>query len=219
MAFCDKDGVVVSGTISKGKGSYGTKTFDDDGNLIEADAFMFYKTWLQMADVISDEHVRHCLIEAIVRYGIYGAEPPESSPEIVKVVFTQIKFHIDSQIAHFLNGSSGGRPPKDAADDSADLEPLIQELPDSVQNTARNFVQHRSDKGTPLNKTSFEALLKELNEYSDGDSVIACKILNKSISSGWNGIFPLDKEKPKRKARERNEVWAMLEKEAENEQN
>lgn len=219
MAFYDKYGVIVSGTIGKGKGSHGIKTFDEDGNLIEADAFMFYKTWLQMADVISDEHVRHCLVEAIVRYGIYGSEPPESSPEIVRVAFTQIKYQIDSQIESFVQGSSGGRPPKDVADDSADLEPLIQELPDSVQNTARNFVQQRSDKGIPLNKTSFEALLKELNEYSDGDSVIACKILNKSISSGWKGIFPLDEEKPKRKARERNEVWAMLEKEAENEQN
>lgn len=211
MAFYDKYGVIVSGTIGKGKGSHGIKTFDEDGNLIEADAFMFYKTWLQMADVISDEHVRHCLIEAIVRYGIYGSEPLESSPEIVRVAFTQIKYQIDSQIESFVQGSSGGRPPKDAADDSADLEPLIQELPDSVQNTARNFVQHRSDKGAPLSKTAFKALMKELNEYSDGDTVTANKILNKSISSGWKGIFPLDEEKPQHKSKQRNEYLEMIE--------
>ena len=182
----------------------GIKIFDENGKLVEADSFVFYKTWLDSANKLKNEQDRNLLIYLAAQYGIYGKEPPEDIPEAVAAVFVQIKFHIDKQIHNYSDGGTGGRPPED-------LTPIIDELPEELKQPMMDFAEHRKTINKKLNQRSCKILLEQLNELSNEDSNKAIQILNQSIANGWIGIFPLTSSKANNNKKSHNEFLEMLE--------
>lgn len=103
-------------------GKLGKKKFDETGKLISADAFVFYKSWLDVADLIDDEHEKLEFLLSILNYGIHGREPSEDCSILVRSHFVQIRTLIDIQAENYRNGVKGGRPKKqDAQQDDSEL--------------------------------------------------------------------------------------------------
>jgi hypothetical protein len=56
------------------------------------------------------------------------------------------------------------------------------------------FIEFRRQIKKEMTDHAIELMLKKLNEYSSGDIETAKKILERSILSGWTGIFPLKEQ-------------------------
>lgn len=112
-----KGGERMAEIIGKGTGKHGVKIFDEEGDLIQAESFVFYKTWLDMALKIIDEKERLEYLTAIITYGIYGKEPDENRSNLLDFVWEQIKFSIDRNNKSYIDGCKGGRPPKEDAEE------------------------------------------------------------------------------------------------------
>lgn len=213
-ALNEKDELIVLDEytpVSKGTGKQGYKYTDSNGVFVFADGFVFYSSWLVsiiklLERGISKEDLFDTLMD-ILCYGIFFRTPKDDCNEITLSMFENVKASIDSQLKYYLEGSSGGRPPKgndaggnynnaDSYDsDESELEPLINQLPEEIRNTMRNFVISRKQIGKPLTKVQCEAVLKDLNDLSGGDNQKAKKILNKAIASGWQSLQPLNERK------------------------
>ena len=62
---------------------------------------------------------------------------------------------------------------------------------EELKNTLLEFSEMREQIKHPLTATAFKRLMKQLEEYSNGDNTKKIKILSNSIVSGYRGIFPL----------------------------
>lgn len=93
-------------------GKMGNKNFDENGKLISADSFVFYRSWLDVVNLIERDDEKLEFLLSILRYGLCGTEPTNDCSSTVKVAFVQCKYLIDTQLQNYLNGNKGGRPKK-----------------------------------------------------------------------------------------------------------
>lgn len=87
--------------------------FDENGNILSANYFTFFRSYAETLEYIPDEH-QLCFLKMIVDYGIYNKEPDkERTPKVVICHFPQIKALIDSKRIDSANGIKGAAAKKD----------------------------------------------------------------------------------------------------------
>lgn len=64
--------------------------------------------------------------------------------------------------------------------------------PDEWDLLLKKWIAYRKERKKPLTATGVPLALAELKELSGGNIDVAQKIVNKSITSGWQGLFALD---------------------------
>ncbi len=118
MTIIDKEGNPLTGTFGTGKGMHGAKKFEN-GKLIHAEGFVFYRTIYETYQEIPKENVEERLefLEAYLEYGLNGKEPNlEKSSPSVRYSFIHNKYLMDKQTQHWctsvVNGKNGGAPKK-----------------------------------------------------------------------------------------------------------
>lgn len=75
------------------------------------DSFVFYKSFLEMAEFISDVEQKLALYEGIIQYAIRGIEPQfEENYTLAKMAWAGIKPQIDANNKRKSDGRKGGRP-------------------------------------------------------------------------------------------------------------
>lgn len=87
------------------------------------------------------------------------------------------------------------------------LDEIVSELPIDLQESVKEFIEHRKQIKAPLTEIALKKMLNQLNKLSGGDSEKCKAILDQSIINGWKGIFELGERRKKKK----NEVYEMLE--------
>lgn len=75
------------------------------------DSMIFYASWYENANEQGEEF-RNKMLNQILRYGLYGEEPDNSSDPIANMMFKMAKPNIDSNIQKRIDGRKGGRPKK-----------------------------------------------------------------------------------------------------------
>lgn len=74
----------------------------------------------------------------------------------------------------------------------------VKEMPAELQEAILDFIKYRKEIGKPLTYTTYQYLLKELQELSENPSV-QIRILQRSMLGGYSGIFPLNEYLNKKK--------------------
>jgi hypothetical protein len=75
------------------------------------DSFVFYKSFLEMAEFISDAEQKLALYEGVIQYAIRGIEPQfYENHTFAKMAFAGIKPQIDANNKRKADGKKGGRP-------------------------------------------------------------------------------------------------------------
>ncbi len=75
------------------------------------DSFVFYKSFLEMAEFITDTEQKLALYEGIIQYAIRGVEPQfYENHTFAKMAFAGIKPQIDANNKRKADGKKGGRP-------------------------------------------------------------------------------------------------------------
>ena len=80
---------------------------------MERESFIFYRSFADMLKNLNDEN-RLRLLDVILDYALDGKEPKEDG--LVGAVFALIKPQIDANNRRYVNGSKGGRKPKQNLD-------------------------------------------------------------------------------------------------------
>ncbi|WP_185117050.1 DUF6291 domain-containing protein [Chryseobacterium sp. T16E-39] len=78
---------------------------------MERDGFVFYRSFYEgIKDLPRD--IQGDVLTAIMEYGLNGVTTDNLKP-VARAIFTLIKPQIDANNQKFMNGKSGGRPPKE----------------------------------------------------------------------------------------------------------
>ena len=74
--------------------------------------FAFYPSYYEtITEFVPEGHQLEAL-KAFIEYGLYGVEPSEDLPDMIRALFTMARPTIDKHIRDIENGKKGGRPRK-----------------------------------------------------------------------------------------------------------
>lgn len=145
----------------------------------------------------------------------------KSSSPYLEMLLDSVRREMDMSKRNATNGKKGGNPalkgkaketeqqpeqpkekPKPTAKPSGskitsqDVEQEIAAytLDENLRKTIREFVDYRKQSGHALTRRGFDLMLKKLNGLTKDNSE-RVEILNNSIISGYQGIFPLKRGK------------------------
>ena len=77
------------------------------------------------------------------------------------------------------------------------LDEMVSELPVDLQESVKEFIEHRKQIKAPMNELSLKKMLNQLSKLSGGNTEMCKAILDQSIINGWKGIFELDVKREK----------------------
>lgn len=95
--------------------------------------------------------------------------------------------------AHDEGGSkeSPSKPRAKEKESSAKEREKLSFVSEDMLDMFKEFLAYRREIGHPLKPVSYERAYKQLLELSNGDSLLARKIIDQSIANGWRGLFKL----------------------------
>lgn len=86
--------------------------------------FAFYPSYYEtITEFVDSEHQLEAL-KAFLEYGLYGMEPSNELPDMIRALFAMARPTIDKHIRDIENGKKGGRPRKDADAETGDKTPV-----------------------------------------------------------------------------------------------
>ena len=132
------------------------------------DSFVFYKSFLEMAEFITDAEQKLALYEGIIQYAIRGIEPQfEESHTLAKMAFAGIKPQIDANNKRKADGKKGGRPAG-----KTEKKPVV------IKNE-----NHRLKNEKPNVNVNVNDNIKEKNKKENGDKSLFDFSLNLSFGN------------------------------------
>ena len=78
----------------------------------DENSFVFYRSFYDAIQLISDEALRGRVYDALCTYAFHGTELADDADTLVKMVFVQAKPQIDANIQRRIVGRTGGRTAK-----------------------------------------------------------------------------------------------------------
>lgn len=133
------------------------------------DSFLFYRSYLEAAQNVTDEQKQSRLIMAILHYGIYFEEPDFSDDEILKVAWSLIKPLLDASHRNYGNGKKGGAPKG-----NQNARKTTEKQPKTTQNnreTTENKPKQGKDKVKDKDKDKVNGKDKYKDKEKDKDKV------------------------------------------------
>ena len=109
-----------------------------------SESFVFYKSFLDAISVLPDDKDRLAAYEAIIRYGIDGAEETPDSP-IANAIFIMAKPQIEANEKRRLDGTRGGRPRKETEAEETE-KPLVS----YKEETEKPMVSENEENKKPM---------------------------------------------------------------------
>ena len=86
--------------------------------------FAFYPSYYEtITEFVDSEHQLEAL-KAFLEYGLYGMEPSNELPDIIRALFAMARPTIDKHIRDIENGKKGGRPPKEKTQETPVKTPV-----------------------------------------------------------------------------------------------
>lgn len=86
--------------------------------------FAFYPSYYEtITEFVPEGHQLEAL-KAFIEYGLYGVEPSEGLPDMIRALFTMARPTIDKHIRDIENGKKGGRPRKNEDEKTGDKTPV-----------------------------------------------------------------------------------------------
>ena len=76
----------------------------------EYKSMVFYSSWYETASKHGSEF-RNNIVDQLLRYGLYGELPDNSSDPVMEMMFEMAKPNIDANIKKKIDGAKGGRKP------------------------------------------------------------------------------------------------------------
>ena len=74
-----------------------------------------------------------------------------------------------------------------------------RDLPVELQKALNDFIEMRTKIKKPITESGVEKVLAKLEKLSNGNTETKIKILDESVMSGWQGVFPLKEERNENK--------------------
>lgn len=130
--------------------------------------------WFDMPQPVIDEIVSEWFVKKPI--GFSKNQTVSKKPHI-------ISSHINS--SHIRSNDKSEQEVVEVYSDNKDLDQTIHE-----------FIDNRKALKKPMTGLAIRKMLNKLDSLADSDSE-KIEILNNSIANGWQGVFPLDKRKPK----------------------
>lgn len=145
----------------------------------EFKSMIFYSSWYETANKHGAKF-RDKIINQLLRYGLYGELPDNSSDPVMEMMFEMAKPNIDANIQKKINGAKGGRPKKTGknSDEKTILKPQGLSNADANANANANadaYANGNVDRASA--STSLEASRSE--PVSDEKYYSAAEMRNK----------------------------------------
>lgn len=112
--------------------------------------FAFYPSYYEtITEFVDSEHQLEAL-KAFLEYGLYGMEPSNELPDIIRALFAMARPTIDKHIRDIENGKKGGRPRKDADAETGDKTPVKTPVNTKKEKEKERDIEREKDISFPF---------------------------------------------------------------------